>query len=107
MIRRQMVWDYLLANPCVDCQETNPIVLQFDHVTGKKTAKISTLVNRNISIEKLKLEISQCEVRCSNCHAYKTASEWNHYQGIVRTGIDPGWKSLEEKSSPELDSGPN
>lgn len=92
-----MVWDYLLANPCVDCGEANPLLLSFDHVRGTKTAKVSDLVGRNVSIEKLRAEISLCEVRCHHCHALKTAAELGHYAGIVRSGTN-SWQETETKT---------
>ena len=30
--RQQRILDYLLAKSCVDCGETDPIVLDFDHI---------------------------------------------------------------------------
>lgn len=62
---------YLKNHPCVDCGETDIIVLQFDHVRGKKRGNVSDMVN-NCSIETLDIEISKCKVRCANRHTRKT-----------------------------------
>jgi len=66
---------YLSEHPCVDCGETDPIVLEFDHVTGTKEANIASLYN--CSLERLQKEIGKCEVRCANCHKRITAKRGN------------------------------
>lgn len=67
------LYQYLLKNPCVDCGESDPVVLEFDH-RGDKRLMISSAVN-NYGASRLKEEIDKCEVRCSNCHKRKTAIE--------------------------------
>ena len=62
------MFTYLTDHPCVDCRETDPLVLTFDHVRGKKKMNISQMVNQGYSIETLQDEIIKCEVRCMNCH---------------------------------------
>ncbi len=57
---------------CKDCGEKDPVVLQFDHVRGKKTAGVSTLVLRSRKV--LLAEIRKCEVRCANCHVRVTVA---------------------------------
>ena len=71
---RRFVADYLSTHPCVDCQESDPVVLEFDHVRGKIKA-IAELVRDGVTLDRLQKEISLCEVRCRNCHARKTARE--------------------------------
>src|SRR5712692_9418027 len=63
---------YLLDHPCVDCGETDIVVLEFDHV-GPKKADVSTLANGGSSWARVMKEIAQCEVRCASCHRRKTA----------------------------------
>ncbi len=65
---RAYVWNYLSSHPCVDCHETDPLVLTFDHVRGTKKMNISQMVNQGYSIQVLQEEIDKCEVRCMNCH---------------------------------------
>ena len=71
---RQFVWDYLSEHPCVICGEADPVVLEFDHINGKKET-VSALIANGATIERLKQEIDRCQVLCSNCHARKTAKE--------------------------------
>ena len=68
---RAFITAHLKANPCVDCGETDTIVLEFDHVAGKDF-NISDATRKGVSMKKLKDEIAKCEVRCSNCHRRKT-----------------------------------
>lgn len=65
---RQYVTQYLTTHPCIDCGETDPMVLTFDHVRGQKRMNVAELVNRGYLIEEIKKEIDKCEVRCANCH---------------------------------------
>jgi len=81
---RQFIWDYYKEHPCVDCGESNPIVLQFDHINGDKFKNISMLVGGRYSIEMIQKEIDKCVVRCGNCHLIKTALEQDWYKNILK-----------------------
>lgn len=65
---RKYITEYLLNHPCVDCGNTDIIVLDFDHVRGKKEINISDTVNKAWSIKRIQKEIDKCEIRCANCH---------------------------------------
>jgi len=77
--RRNLVYAYLEKNPCVDCGETNPIVLEFDHIKDKEFC-ISEGIFTGKTLDSIKKEISKCDIRCANCHAIKTAKEINSYK---------------------------
>lgn len=79
---RDYVLNYLKKNPCVDCEESDPIVLQFDHVRGEKKRNISQMVARHAKLEVIKEEIKKCDVRCANCHARVTASRGGFWKTI-------------------------
>lgn len=76
---RTFLWNYLLKNPCVDCGESDPVVLQFDHVRGKKRFALSDGAKNSYGIETLQKEIDKCEIRCANCHTRKTAKDFNYF----------------------------
>jgi len=57
---------------CVDCGESNPIVLEFDHVIGDKVGNVSDMCRKSYSTSTIKNEIRKCEIRCANCHRKKT-----------------------------------
>ena len=56
---------------CRDCGELDPIVLDFDHVRGKKVANIAEMCGK-VSEKTMLAEIAKCDVRCANCHRRKT-----------------------------------
>lgn len=72
------IYEYLSKNPCVDCGESDPIVLEFDHVTGEKSFSIGEYARKAYSIKKVFSEISKCVVRCSNCHRKRTAQQFGY-----------------------------
>ena len=64
--------EYKSNNPCVDCGETNPLVLDFDHVRGEKKRNISDMAHACCSINTIIEEMEKCDIRCSNCHRIAT-----------------------------------
>lgn len=68
--KRRFIDEYLSSHPCMDCNESDVLVLEFDHVRGKKYG-ISFLTGSRLSLATLKKEIAKCEVRCVNCHRKK------------------------------------
>jgi hypothetical protein len=90
------VLQHLRANPCVDCGEREPIVLEFDHV-GTKRSEISTLVRRGVRLRVLTRELAVCEVVCANCHRRRTAMRagWRRADADLRSGAPWGTKEHE------------
>jgi 5-methylcytosine-specific restriction endonuclease McrA len=70
---RRFIKNYLVKHPCVHCGETDPVVLEFDHLRDKKMA-VSRLLRR-YSPKMVKEEIAKCQVLCANCHRRKTAAD--------------------------------
>jgi hypothetical protein len=71
------LYKYLEEHSCVDCGETDTIVLEFDHLDPKdKVMEVTLLVRGAYCWETIELEISKCEVRCANCHRRKTAKQY-------------------------------
>ena len=69
--RTQYLIDFFGTHPCADCGETDPIVLEFDHLRDKRFAIGPELQNRNW--ESVLAEIEKCDVVCANCHRRRTA----------------------------------
>lgn len=75
----QYIYDYLKGHPCIDCGESDFVVLQFDHrEPSSKLSGVSVLM-RSSSLINVATEIAKCDVRCANCHIRKTAKEFNWY----------------------------
>lgn len=67
------LWRYLkIFGRCIDCGITDDRVLEFDHVIGDKVSGVKRLADSLASIDRIKIEIKKCEVRCCNCHRIKT-----------------------------------
>ena len=77
---QERVLDYLKSHPCVDCGEDDVVVLDFDHVKGKKRITISKAIRFGYSWETIIKEIAKCVVRCANDHRRKTAREQKFFR---------------------------
>ena len=80
--------EYLASHPCVDCGETDPVVLQFDHVRGKDQL-ISTMLSECRNWDCILYEIQKCEVRCANCHWRRHARERGWLRGSFAALAEP------------------
>jgi hypothetical protein len=69
---RKNVYNYLRSHPCVDCGETDIVVLDFDHQRDKRL-NIANMIERGYSWSSILAEIEKCEVVCANDHRRRTA----------------------------------
>jgi hypothetical protein len=91
---RIWVLNYLKDHPCIDCGEPDPLVPQFDHISGIKEYNISYMISCGYALNALKKEIEKCSIRCANCHMRKTAREqkwvikWQKQNALSSNGQD-------------------
>jgi hypothetical protein len=90
---RALALAHLVAHPCLDCGDSDPVVLEFDHVDAKR-ADISNLVAHGSALGNLEREIAACEVVCANCHRRRTARRANW----IRADVD--WRLAVEQRAP-------
>lgn len=81
--------DYLAGHPCADCGESDPVVLDFDHLPGAaKRFEISRAVNASTrSWPLIESEIAKCEIVCANCHRRRTSERAGHRKHLRKMGI--------------------
>ncbi len=77
---RAVVYEYLSTHPCVGCGETDPVVLDFDHVDPEtKLFSVGAMLSRQ-STSAIRREMEKCVVRCGNCHRMRTAIQFGSYR---------------------------
>lgn len=82
---RVRILAYLSTHSCVDCGETDPLVLEFDH---RDPATKRREVGRLAATKRwtvVATEIAKCDVRCGNCHRRRTASQFGWPVAVART----------------------
>lgn len=67
---------------CADCGESDPIVLEFDHLRDKEFDISSG--GRGVAWSRIEAEILKCDVVCANCHRRRT-----HTRRVSTTGSAP------------------
>ena len=72
---RLRIFEYLLAHPCVDCRETDIIVLEFDHRDGEKKIDNVSSMPKHYGWDRIWREIQKCDVRCIKCHRHRHAEK--------------------------------
>lgn len=75
---RAWLYQHLLENPCADCDETDLVVLEFDHQSNKD-GTISRAV-QYWNLDRLQKEVDKCIIRCANCHRKKTARDFGFWK---------------------------
>lgn len=79
-----VVLEYLRGHPCTGCRESDPIVLEFNHVDpAAKLGNIGQMIRDCVSKERLAAEIAKCEVLCANCHRTRTANELGWFRATA------------------------
>jgi hypothetical protein len=66
---------YLQHHPCVDCGETDLLVLEFDHRDRSTKRMPVSMMVRDYAWPQIALEIEKCDVRCANDHRRRTARQ--------------------------------
>ncbi|HVV38681.1 MAG TPA: hypothetical protein VHC63_18885 [Acidimicrobiales bacterium] len=74
---------YLETHPCVDCGETDPLVLEFDHLRDKRFNIGGEFLWR--TWDEVLTELDKCEVRCANCHRRRTAARGGFRRLVLGT----------------------
>ena len=73
---RVFVTQFLREHPCVKCGNSDPVVLEFNHLhPATKTANICDMIHFRVSRARIQLEIAKCEVLCANCHQRNTTTQ--------------------------------
>jgi hypothetical protein len=76
--------EHFKRHPCADCGETDPLVLEFDHLRDKEFC-IGTALCR-FGWARIQAEMAKCEVVCANCHRRRTARR----RGAIRVLLSEG-----------------
>ena len=78
---RMFVRGLKMSNSCVECFESHPDVLEFDHVEpSTKNTDVSYMAQHAYSLKTIEEEIAKCILLCANCHRKRTALQKDWYQ---------------------------
>jgi hypothetical protein len=78
--------EYLRTHACVDCGESDPLVLDFDHRDGVQKLETVAFLRARGRRDEWLAEIEKCDVRCSNCHHRRTAKQFGWTKLLAASG---------------------
>lgn len=84
--RASFLVDYFRTHHCVDCDESDPVVLEFDHRGDKLFDVAKGLCDH--SWQAVLDEMAKCEVVCANCHRRRTAVELGWTRAAVARRLE-------------------
>ncbi len=79
--RTILLLEFFRTNPCVDCDEMDPVVREFDHLRDKLFDIGGNLATQ--TWENILCEIEKCEVVCANCHRRRTARRRGSLRSVL------------------------
>jgi hypothetical protein len=79
--RMRLLIEFFRTHPCVDCGETDPLVLEFDHLGDKRFTISHNFSGRNW--QSILKEMEKCDVVCANCHRRRTARQFGHLRAVL------------------------
>jgi hypothetical protein len=79
--RTEWLLHYFETHPCLDCGESDAVVLEFDHRRDKEFNIGGVLPYRNW--EMILTEIEKCDVVCANCHRRRTARRLGSVRSVL------------------------
>jgi 5-methylcytosine-specific restriction endonuclease McrA len=85
------ILDHKKDNPCTECGERDPLVLDFDHKDpSTKRFNIADSGAGKYSISVIQTEIDKCHMLCANCHRRKTAKDRRYFAfRVLHEGYTP------------------
>jgi hypothetical protein len=72
---------FLQEHPCVDCGETDPVVLEFDRLRDKEFSIGKGIRDR--AWQSVLAEMDKCDVVCANCHRRRTARRGSFLRAVI------------------------
>lgn len=101
---QRLIDEHLRTHPCVDCGESDRVLLDFDHRDRSLKRGIVSRLARGATASTVLAEIEKCDVRCGNCHRRRTATQLNwrrasDAQSIATFRSSPHLKYIPKKPS--------
>lgn len=79
---RDYIWSVKCKAFCMDCDESDPVVLEFDHLRDKEF-NVGKAVDLGYSRERVAREIEKCDIVCANCHRRRTFGRGGWVRNVV------------------------